>query len=334
MLFWNGTPIDPEKSPVKVYDSLFGNIGGGTVSADAQLQMDLLKFTAGEIDALNGTLTGMTREQSKLAVHLSSIQGMMSTTTMPTSACTTKPNLPLVEMVRTMSAGNKPDSSNSNDWFYQAANFKLIFQAQLQLAAQALICNAAPIIGLMPLYATCDFDFGPIANIPGAHHNVLSHTTPQAAAGAQYNSPITIDNLKPDTRVQFAKAQRWFTQQIVDYLIKTLADTQDPGQPTGVKVLDNTLIYIMSEIGDGADHSRVSEVLYPQTPDSLPLITVGKAGGAMNTGQVIRFPVAPKETARSVNRPASDLFLTMARAMGASNATFPGTTGVIPGVLK
>ena len=24
MLFWNGTPIDPEKSPVKAFDSLFG----------------------------------------------------------------------------------------------------------------------------------------------------------------------------------------------------------------------------------------------------------------------------------------------------------------------
>jgi hypothetical protein len=333
MLFWNGTPVDPEKSPVKAFDTLFGNIGAPMVNADAQLKKDLLAFTGGEIESLRSTLVGMTREQSKLAVHLTSIQAMQSDTTMTMSACTTKPNLPLVEMVRTLSANNRPDPSNGNDWFYQPANFKLLFQAQLQLAAQALICNAAPIIGLMPLFATCDYDFGPIAGIPGAHHNVLSHTTPQARDGAQYNSPITIDNLKPETRAQFAKAQRWFTQQIVDYLIKTLAETQDPGQPAGVKVLDNTLIYLMSEIGDGADHSRVSEVLYPQTPDSLPLVTIGKCAGKITSGQVVRFPVAPKEMARTVNRPASDLFLTMARAMGAANATFPGQTGVINGVL-
>ena len=39
MLFWNGTPIDPEKNPVKAFDSLFG--GGTTappVNADVQLQ--------------------------------------------------------------------------------------------------------------------------------------------------------------------------------------------------------------------------------------------------------------------------------------------------------
>jgi hypothetical protein len=334
MLFWNGTPVDPEKSPVKVYDALFGNIGAPMVNVDAQLQKDLLAFTAGEINSLSSTLTGMTREQSKLAVHLSSIQAMQVDTMMPPSACTTKPNLPLVEMVRTMSAGNKPDPGNGNDWFYQPANFKLLFQAQLQLAAQALICNAAPIIGLMPLFATCDYDFGPIAGIPGAHHNVLSHTTPQQADGAQYNSPISIDNLKPSVRVQFAKAQRWFTQQIVDYLVKTLADTQDPGQPAGTKVLDSTLIYIMSEIGDGADHSRVSEVLYPQTPDSLPLVTIGKCAGAINTGQVFRFPIDEKTKARAVNRPASDLYLTMAKAMGASSVTFPGQTGMLPGVLS
>src|SRR6185503_6773007 len=27
MLFWNGTPVDPEKSPVKAFDALFGNQG-------------------------------------------------------------------------------------------------------------------------------------------------------------------------------------------------------------------------------------------------------------------------------------------------------------------
>jgi hypothetical protein len=333
MLFWNGTPVDPEKSPVKAFDQLFGNIGAPTVSADTLLERDILTFTASEIDALRGTMAGLTREQTKLAVNLSSVQSVIAGTMAPPSMCTTKPNLPLVEMVRTMSAGNRPDPSNSNDWFYQPANFKLLFQAQLQLAAQAIICNAAPVIGLMPLFATCDYDFGPIANVPGAHHNGLSHTMYQAAPGAQYNSPITIDNLQASARAPFAKAQRWFTQQIVDHLISTLANTQDPGQPTGVKVLDNTLIYLMSEIGDGQDHSRVSMVLYPQTPDHLPLVTIGKCAGQISAGQIVRFPIDVKEKARTVNRPASDLYLTMARAMGAATATFPGQTGVISGVL-
>ena len=37
--------------------------------------------------------------------------------------------------------------------------------------------------------------------------------------------------------------------------------------------------------------------------------------------------------ATMVNRPAADLYLTIARAMGAANVTFPGQTAVLPGVL-
>ena len=47
----------------------------------------------------------------------------------------------------------------------------------------------------------------------------------------------------------------------------------------------------------------------------------------------MQFPIAEKSTAPMVNRPAADLYLTMARAMGAANVTFPGQTGVLPGVL-
>jgi hypothetical protein len=335
MLFWDGNaPIDPQKSPVAAADALFG---GGTaapapVSADVQLRQDLLAFTATEIQGLQSSLSSLTRENSKLKVHLDSIQALQSDSSIMTmSSCSSKPMLPTVDMVRKASAGNVPDPSGNNDYFYQAANFPLILQAQLEVVAQALICNAAPVIGLMPMYATCDFDFG-FANAPGAHHNTLSHTGYQAAAGAQYNSPITVANLDPAPRAAFARAQLWFTQQLTKYVVSVLANTDDPAAP-GTKVLDNTLIYWMSEIGDGQDHNRVSEVLYPQVPDSLPLVTIGKCGGAIKSGQVVQFPIDTKENARAKNRPASDLYLTMARAMGASSVTVPGQTDTLPGVL-
>ena len=90
--------------------------------------------------------------------------------------------------------------------------------------------------------------------------------------------------------------------QLVTKVISKLATTDDPAAP-GTKVLDNSLIYVMSEIGDGQDHTRISEILYPQTPDYLPLITIGKAGGALKSGQVVQFPIAEKMTAaRSTGR--------------------------------
>ena len=328
MLFWDGTPIDPQKSPVKAADTLFGAAVGPTppVDFDVQLRKDLLALTATEIQGLKSTLSGLTREQTKLQTHLDAVNSLLADASggPSQSVCTGKPNLPTVEMVRAASAGLVVDPSGGNDYFYQEKNFPMLLKAQMEVVTQAIICNAARVIALMPMYATCDFDFG-FAGTPGAHHNGLSHTGPQWSPGVMYNSPITVDNFAPAARSQFAKAQRWFAQQLVDNVVSVLATTDDPAAP-GTKVLDNTLIYWMSEIGDGQNHTRLSEIEYPQVPTSLPLVTIGKCGGAIKSGQVVTFPMDVPEKAGMVNRPATDLYLTMARAMGVASATFPGAT--------
>jgi hypothetical protein len=90
----------------------------------------------------------------------------------------------------------------------------------------------------------------------------------------------------------------------------------------------------MSEIGDGQNHTRVSEIEYPQVPSSLPLVTIGKCAGALKTGQVVRASLGKDATdAGKVNRPATDLYLTIAKAMGAGSVTFPGTTGAVTEAL-
>ncbi len=335
MLFWNGTPIDPQKSPVAAADSLFGGSASTspTPSADVQLHSDLLAFTASEIQTMRGTLNGLTREQSKLDTYLSSIQSLQASSGSMTgqNSCSSKPSLPTVEMVRSLSAGNNPGPSGANDYFYQEANFPLLLQAQLEVVAQALICNAAPIIGLMPMYATCDFDFS-FAGAPGSHHSTLSHTGYQASPTAQYNSPISVNNLLATVRTPFATAQKWFTTQLVNKVVSLLATTDDPAAP-GTKVLDNTIIFWMSEVGDGQDHNRVSEILYPQVPDSVPLVTIGGGAGALKTGLVVRYPIDASAKAASVNRMVPDLLITLAKAMGAGSVTLPHTTGVVSEVL-
>ncbi len=89
-------------------------------------------------------------------------------------------------------------------------------------------------------------------------------------------------------------------------------------------MLDNTLVYLMSEIGDGQGHTTASLIEYPQAPSYLPLVSIGKAGGALKTGQVVRF---------DTDRPAPDLYATFAKAMGAGTATFPNATGPVTEVL-
>ena len=43
----------------------------------------------------------------------------------------------------------------------------------------------------------------------------------------------------------------------------------------------------------------------------------------------MQFPLATNDKAAAVNRPAADLYLTMAKAMGAANVDLPGQTGVL-----
>ncbi len=343
MLFWNGSPIDPEKDPSKVADELFGTSTAPSpmVDPNVELRSQLLGLTAAEIEDLSGQLSGLTREQNKLQQHLEAIQALQqgSGTGTGQSSCTTAPSLPTVEAVRAASAGQVIDPSGGNDYFYQEENFRKILQAQLEVVSQALICNAAQVIALQPMYATCDFDFsfvgqsdGSGIDTKGSHHNDLSHTGPQQASGAQYDSPISVDNYSPEPRRAFARCQRWFAQQLVDQVVSVLASTDDPAAP-GSKVLDNTIIYWMSEIGDGQNHTRLSVLEYPQVPTSLPLVTIGKGGGALSTGQVIRAGIGTdSDNALMVNRPATDIYLTLAQAMGVS-ATFPGTTGAVTEAL-
>jgi hypothetical protein len=327
MLFWNGTAVDPEKNPAKAADSLFG--AGMPVNADVELQQMLLTLTEAEVGAMRTELASLTAESTKLQRHLDAIAAIKNEAGSGQSTCSARPSLPTVEMVRSMSAGQVIDPSGGNDYFYQEKNFPILLQAQLELVTQALICNAAQVIALMPMYPTADFNMKftqPTTPDPAsgwAHHNGLSHTMYQAAAGAQYNSPLTVDNLNKDTRATFARTQLWFAQQLVSKVIQPLATMNDPGAP-GTKVLDNTIIYWMSEIGDGQDHSTGSKIIYPQTPTYLPLVTIGKAAGALRTQQIVKF---------DTDRPAGELYLALARAMGANTATFPDATQPAPGVL-
>lgn len=337
MLFWDGTAVDPQKSPVAAADALFGGSSTGPtppVNADNELRGDLLALTASEISSLQSSLTGLTTEQTKLQRHLDAINAIKSGggSSGSVSTCSGKPSLPTVEMIRAASAGQVVDPSGGNDYFYQEKNFQLLLQAQLELTAQALICNAAQVIALMPMFATCDFDFSfskqPNAAAPSggyAHHAGLSHTGPQAASGYNPgNATPTIANMNPDTRAAFAGAQLWFAQQLVKNVVSVLATTDDPSAP-GTKVLDNTLIYWMSEIGDGQLHTTTDgNGAFPLCPTYLPLVSIGKAGGAIKSGQIVHF---------DKDRPATDLYTSFAQAMGVSGASFPGATGPVTEVL-
>ncbi len=75
-------------------------------------------------------------------------------------------------------------------------------------------------------------------------------------------------------------------------------------------VLDNSLVVLGTELGDGTGH----------TPNDLPFVLAGGAGGAIQTGRHVRFQDAP----------IAQLHLTLLRRAGIDAASFAGATDELP----
>ena len=320
-LMWDGQPVVPQKNPLMAYSEVFGSLSAApdpapsSESSDEQLHNALMDLTAKDISSLQTELKGMSREQSKLQTHLEAIEALKSSGTgTGTTSCTSAPDLPAVEALRQKAQGQ------SDEWFLTEENFPAILAAHLEVAAGALICNSRPVVAVQNLYTNCEIDMSFVGQgVSGAHHSVLSHTNPQIGGGTA----------NMDVRAPFAKAQRWFIEQLTTHLIERLS-VPDPADSSST-VLDNTIILLCSEIGEGAWHtSWTREILAGAPPgiiSHMPIVTIGGGGGALKTGQILDYNDVGTNEENTHDRPASDVWLTLAQAMGVSATSFGGSTG-------
>lgn len=314
-LMWDGQPVVPEKNPLLAFDGTFANLGNPDPQAavKAQLREALTSLTEGQLSSLGTELRSVTRAQNKLQVHLEAVQALRGGSGVGQS-CQSVPSLPAVEALRQAAQG-QPD-----EFFLSEDNFPALLAAQLEVAAQAIICNATPVVAVQAMYANADINFAFMGS-PGSHHSALSHTGPQAQG----------TGLALEPRTPFANAQRWFYQQLVDHVVARLM-VPDPADPER-QVIDNTVIYAFSEIGEGAWHtSKTSAIQLGATPNAfayMPIITIGGGGGALRTGQVVN--VNPNAT--GTDRPAGDIYLALSRAMGVQATSFGNATNPLMEIL-
>lgn len=113
-----------------------------------------------------------------------------------------------------------------------------------------------------------------------------------------------------DDRARLLRLETWQCEQAADLATKLKAITE----PDGSTLLDNTALLLLPDMGFGNPHDHTN----------LAPVVIGKAGGALATGQSLAFSSAP----------LGNLYVTLLQAFGVATETF-GMDGVaaLPGLL-
>jgi hypothetical protein len=295
----HGSWVRPEADPARAAEMLFQSLGVDPDVPDdaAVFRAEALSLTERELEALSAATRDLTDEQTKLAVHLDALRKLKSSGAGPAHvSCTERPPLP------TLGALSGAD-------VLDPAQLGSVLDAQLEVAAHALLCGTASVITLQNMYVNADLNMGFAGGpgIPKGHHEPVSHSWDSAG------------------RAEFGLVQRWFYARLADKLLATLSqpDPQDPEHT----VLDNSLVAVLSEVSDGANHNSDASSVWiegAEKPTSLPIVLIGGAGGYLKpAGGVV-----------SVSALHTDLLATFAEAMGAPITSLGGIAATPIGELK
>lgn len=307
-LFRDGDWIRTQVNPIRAADALFGAPAGSSMPAptqpaaadDSAFRRQVLALTEGELESLSNEVRKLTQEQNKLAIHLDAVRQLKASAsgsmTMQVAASGCGGAMPSVDALRDLT-----HAGADTDFFYTESNLPKIYPAQLEVAAQALLCGSARVVGLQVSYGVSEavWSFLPGFSSSDQYHGTLSHA----------------DGSKLEIRARFAKAKRWLMQGLVDKVVKVL-DQPDPLDPSHT-VLDNTIIYVCSELADGAMHNTNTKPMYidngkTMIQTQLPMITIGGGAGALQTGRLWSFG----------NRPHTDMMFTLCELLGARGSDF------------
>ena len=162
-------------------------------------------------------------------------------------------------------------------------------QAMLDVLVLALQCDVTRIVTYSMDYGFGNKDFTFLGAGNGKHHN-LSHSG---------STQQILDNHKAIVR--------FYMDQLAYFLEKM--DGVDEG---GASLLDNSVVYMGSDVGDGWSHSHAN----------LPCILAGGGAGALNPGRLIDAGGASYDS----------VMLALAHAMDAPLASFSGASNPFGGL--
>jgi hypothetical protein len=287
--------VKPDDDPINAFKRVFGDAGGGTPDpgedAVARRRRSILDVASADISRARSKLGAV--EKEKLDVHIESFQNLeRRATTPPPAACATG-------TYNARGYANSPTDYYPKTW-EKEDNFQTVGELQMDMAALALSCKMTRVVSLMwshPVSPTHIQGGGAIANHDSSH----------------YGGPDSA------TALAFIANKRWFMDRFV-YLIRKLESTPDAD---GGTLLDNTVVFLCSELGDSNNHDH----------KSMPFLLAGHAAGGLRTGRFLDYTGG---ATAGQNQPHAKLLVSIANLMGVNVNEYGFTglgTGGLPGLI-
>jgi len=293
-------PLSPVANAGLIFDQLFSGVTTATTMANPAaaaalakrkaLRKSVLDDVLAEATSLRGRL-GKT-DQVKVDEYLSSVRAAetMVTQSMSTTTSTCSPGA----LTRpAFTAG--PDTNGTGANIFDPPTYTAMIINLMVLAFQ---CDATRVISYQQMNGGhSSYSSFPWLNINKDHHG-MSHHNGNAATGAL-----------------LAQVEQWEISMFASFLSKLDAISEGSGT-----VLDNSLIFLSSELSDGNGHNQGATTYAGFTaPTGKPILLAGSAGQKIKTGRHAIYN----------NDLQANLFISLLNTLGVPTTKF-GMNGTAP----
>ncbi len=295
----SGLEVKPDDDPINAFTRIFGSPpgtdpggGGGEENPALARRRSILDLANADINRTKAKLGAV--ERDKLEIHTESFRDVERRVngTPPGGSCSPAG-------FDTRGFSNDPMDFYPKT-YEKENNFQLVGELQMDIAALALSCRMTRVASIMwshPVSPT---------HVPASGASLGNHDA------SHYGNPDSA------TAQQFVQLKRWFMDRFV-YLIQKMAATPDPD---GGTLLDNTVVFLCSELGDSNLHDH----------RNMPFVLAGGASGQLTTGRYLNYA----GSAGGENQPHTKLLVSIANMMGVPITSYGYTghgTGPLPGLV-
>ena len=273
----DATPLGKENDPRAVFDRMFAGVDPDASAAEAAMRRALRKSVLDTVvphgDSLRNRLSAADR--AKLDELFTGIRALeREIEAMPGESC----DIP-----------ERPPAGLTNN-----SEFRRQLDVMHDLMVIAFQCDITRVVTFMQTDPISDRNFSFIPGVIGA-------------GGVSSDHAMSHHSGDPEMIEQFKATVRWKMEQIAGFLQKMKSATDYDGQP----LLDNSLVWIGSEIADGDAHDH----------QDMRFLVAGKLGGLVKTNRHVRFPPGGWRDYDGV-KTFGDFFMTLLDLFGVQTMAF------------